>query len=232
MPYIVKEDKKNRTRLNIVLFTTILFALIGLFFLSKTNPVFASTDIVAEQTPLDAKTLTKFIDPLPFLTNINGYLVSPSGKPIEQKIPINITMSEFAKQIIPSDFKQGPFAGRTLLWGYNGEYPGPTIEAIRGVPTHVYYENKLINPILQKYLLVDQTIHWADPLNGMGLMDHHGSGDNDNHHHTMMNIMEPYTGPIPTVPHLHGGEVKTATDGAAPEAWFTSDFKLKGIVIF
>src|SRR5439155_21601768 len=49
----------------------------------------------------------------------------------------------------------------------------------------------------------DQTIHWADPLRQMG-------------------SVSPYTGPIPTVVHLHGAEDPSAFDGA-PEAWFTPD---------
>ncbi|MBF0312677.1 MAG: multicopper oxidase domain-containing protein [Oligoflexia bacterium] len=164
-------------------------------------------------TPLDAKTLSKFLDPLPSPSRIDGTLTGPQA-------PLIMTVSEFAKQILPSDFKQGPFQGKSLVWGYNEQYPGPTIEARRGVSTHVFYKNKLEHPQLQKYLPIDQTLHWADPEN-MG-----------SHMHTGMPIsmgtnMESYAGPIPTVTHLHGAEVESASDGE-PEAWFTSDFKLKG----
>ena len=50
----------------------------------------------------------------------------------------------------------------------------------------------------------DQTLHWADPK---------GEG---------MNMpMTNYIGPIPAVPHLHGGEVPPELDGG-PDAWFLS----------
>jgi len=32
--------------------------------------------------------------------------------------------------------------------------------------------------------------------------------------------MATYTGPVPVVPHLHGGEVASESDGG-PDAWFT-----------
>ncbi len=69
----------------------------------------------------------------------------------------------------------------------------------------VYYENNLVEPFLQKYLTVDQTIHWADPLK-------------------QSPNLAPYSGPVPVVPHLHGGEVESASDGG-PDAWFTPGFK-------
>jgi spore coat protein A, manganese oxidase len=48
-------------------------------------------------------------------------------------------------------------------------FPGFTIEAQRGTPTIVTYNNDLpLAPVLQQYLTVDQTLHWADPLEQMG----------------------------------------------------------------
>ena len=64
----------------------------------------------------------------------------------------------------------------------------------------------------------DQTLHWADPLNGEVNMWNHmamppavGSEGASN-----------YDGPIPACVHLHGGEVPPVLDGG-PDAWFTSD---------
>lgn len=82
-------------------------------------------------------------------------------------------------------------------------YPGFTIEAQRGTPTEVKYVNNLVNPVLQQYITVDQTLHWADPLMQHGLLT-------------------PYAGPVPAVVHLHGGEVPSAFDGG-PDSWFTPD---------
>ncbi len=80
--------------------------------------------------------------------------------------------------------------------------PGFTIEAQRGTPTTVSYVNNLpLQPQLQQYLTIDQTLHWADPLREVG-------------------SFSPYAGPPPIVTHLHGGEVPSAFDGN-PESWFT-----------
>jgi FtsP/CotA-like multicopper oxidase with cupredoxin domain len=78
-----------------------------------------------------------------------------------------------------------------------------TIEAVRGTPTTVTYVNNLPpnGGQVQKLITVDQSIHWADPLEtGMSMVS--------------------YVGPPPAVGHLHGGEVPSAFDGG-PEAWFT-----------
>ena len=104
----------------------------------------------------------------------------------------------------------------TTVWAYGvtketATYPGATIEATRYVPTQVKWLNNLTdaagNPLTHP-LPVDQTLHWADPL---------GTG------HSML----PYDGPIPTVVHLHGGEVEAKSDGH-PEAWFTPGFVITG----
>jgi spore coat protein A, manganese oxidase len=98
-----------------------------------------------------------------------------------------------------------PFVGATR----SATRPGYTIEAQSGTPTTVTYNNDLPPiPFLQKYLTVDQTLHWADPLEQMGSVD-------------------PYAGAPPVVTHLHGAEVPSAFDGA-PDAWFTPGLADKG----
>jgi FtsP/CotA-like multicopper oxidase with cupredoxin domain len=120
-------------------------------------------------------------------------------------------MSEFAQQVLPTNFKAGPYGGKTLVWGYNGTYPGPTFEAKVGVPFQVTYVNSIPNPsTLLPFLPYDQSLHWADPLNC-------GSAC----------ACQRYTGPVPTVVHLHGGEIPSAFDGN-PEAWFTPGAAIKG----
>ena len=145
------------------------------------------------QTHLDPNTLTKYLDPLPKPTKLNG------------KIPQTLTISEFTQQVLPSDFTAGPYGGQTLVWGYNSSYPGPTIVARRGIPFDVTYVNTLSNPLLLPYLPIDQTLNWADPL-----------GCNLN----PSCAFQRYTGPVPVVTHFHGGEVPSAYDGN-PNAWFT-----------
>lgn len=89
----------------------------------------------------------------------------------------------------------------TTVWGYNGLYPGPTIEAYRDEEIIVRWENNLVdengNP-LPHLLPIDPTVHLATPPSG-----------------------------IPLVTHLHGGHTESASDGT-PQAWYTPDFQYTG----
>lgn len=86
----------------------------------------------------------------------------------------------------------------TTLWGYDGQFPGPTIEAEQGEPIYVRWQNHLPDEHL---LPEDPTIH----------------GD-----------IIPYDEPgARVVPHLHGGNVEHESDGK-PQAWFTRDFEQTG----
>jgi spore coat protein A, manganese oxidase len=123
---------------------------------------------------------------------------------------ITVSIEEFQQFVLPGSVYSGllaPFGQGTYVWGYRvgdmaPHYPGFTIEARRGTATTVsYLNNLLLQPRLQQYLTIDQTLHWADPLKEMS-------------------SFSPYGGPPPIVTHLHGGEVPSAFDGN-PESWFT-----------
>src|SRR6266496_162772 len=155
--------------------------------------------LLVPQTPLSGKSIPKFVDPLPTFA---GSRVTGSN--------LMVAAREFAQRVLPSSFPE------TWVWGYSisdgvvtwgPHYPGFTIEAQRGTPTTVRYVNQLpFRPRLQQHLLIDQTVHWANPL-GLEMDD---SG-----------LRQPYIGPPPIVTHLHGGEVPSQVDGG-PDAWFTS----------
>jgi spore coat protein A len=158
------------------------------------------------QTALLGSDIPKYMDPLPTFV---GARVSVAN--------ITVSIAEFQQQVLPASIYGAlakPFRRGTYVWGYKvGEtpphYPGFTIEAQRGTPTTVTYENDLpLSPLLQNYLTVDQTLHWADPLEQMG-------------------TLSPYTGAPPVVTHLHGAEGPSAFDGA-PDAWFTPGLAYKG----
>ncbi|HET9555360.1 MAG TPA: multicopper oxidase domain-containing protein [Anaeromyxobacteraceae bacterium] len=151
-----------------------------------------------DQVQLDPGTLSRYLDPLPLPAKLDATRAA------------TVSMTEFAQQVLPSNFKAGPYGGKTLVWGYNGSYPGPTLEAKVGVPFQVTYANNLVSPALLAHLPVDQSLHWADPLSC-------GSAC----------AGQRYTGPVPTVVHLHGGELPSAFDGN-PEAWFTPGAAIKG----
>lgn len=154
----------------------------------------AAASVTSPQTPLAGRAVPRYVDPLP--TFAGARLAATS---------ITAAVQEFQQQILPAGFP------KTTVWGYNlngrgPTYPGVTVEAKRRMPTTVAYVNNLLSPSLQQFLTVDQTLHWADPLHQAG---------------TLPFSPPPYTGPIPLVSHLHGGEVPAEFDGN-PQAWFTA----------
>ena len=170
----------------------------GLLF--NASRVFAS--VQTPQTPLPGGGVRQFVEALPTFV----------GRRVDDSF-IEVGMVAFQQATLPDRLYAGlpaPFNAGTYVWGYQvgddtrPSWPGTTIEAQRGRATTIKYVNSLpLNPVLRTYLTIDQTIHWADPLRQMG-------------------SVSPYTGPIPTVVHLHGAEDPSAFDGA-PEAWFTPD---------
>lgn len=97
--------------------------------------------------PSDPNTITKFVDELP---------IPPVAKDMYEKYPDTcdknhyiITMKE-AYHKFHSDFPS------TYIWGYDGLYPGPTIEAFKDVSTFVEWRNNLPD---KHFLPFDYTLH-------------------------------------------------------------------------
>ena len=165
----------------------------------------ANASVSVPQTALPGASVSQFTTPVP---TYFGKRVSGAS--------LQSYMYEFQQNVLPDSFYRslsGTFHNGTWLWGYatgplgsfpSPQWPGATVEVKRGTPVTVRYTNDLPDrPFLRPYLTYDQTIHWANPLQAS------------------MNF-NPYTGPIPTVVHLHGGEDQSTSDGA-PEAWFTNN---------
>ncbi len=128
-----------------------------------------------------------------------------------------IAVRQFDQQILP------PGQPMTTVWSYGSIdvpgtaaqggsffYPAFTIEAKFNRPVRVRWSNELVDAnggYLQHLLPVDQTLHWANPSGGPGGTDTHGHSQ------------DPYLGPVPMVPHLHGGHTDQESDGY-PEAWW------------
>ncbi len=138
-------------------------------------------------------------------------------------------VSGINQQILPAPMPTTP------TWAYEGltggallaHSPSLTFEATRGTPVQVTWTND----IAQDYMFaVDPTLHWADPTYTPTATE------------PMRPLLQPYptypglftysTGPgttstfnpqtpIPLVPHLHGGETPSVSDGG-PEQWFTN----------
>src|SRR3982750_829902 len=94
---------------------------------------------------LAAGSLLPFIDALPLPSVLKAI---STNKGVTQ---YQVTMSEFRQQL----HGQLP---PTTLWGYNGAYPGPTLEARAGQPVSVRWNNNLP---LRHLLPVDSTLHGA-----------------------------------------------------------------------
>jgi spore coat protein A, manganese oxidase len=120
--------------------------------------------------PINGAALRRFIDPLP-----KPRVIAPIG--YAGAAPVyGIAVTEFEQQL-HSDLAP------TTVWGYDGSFPGPTIEARRGEPLHVIWSNELGSG--SHLLPVDRTLHGT----------HMGEPDRR------------------IVTHLHGGIVPPAADG-------------------
>jgi FtsP/CotA-like multicopper oxidase with cupredoxin domain len=185
------------------------------------------------QIPLAPKAIPKFVQPLPLLDTQGGPIVTTGAT------KLSVGMCEFPSNILPPGTIAPGVQTTTWTWGYSTAgacpttpqqtYIGPVVVAQRGVPTEVTWTNNLptatTTNVLAYKFSTDQTLHWADPF-ALGCMDQE-----------MATMMPPafgtpcsqnYLGPIPAVPHLHGGEVPPAIDGS-PDSWFTGDGAYKGL---
>ncbi|HSY34670.1 MAG TPA: multicopper oxidase [Acidobacteriaceae bacterium] len=88
--------------------------------------------------------LTRYVDPLPIPPVIRA-----TGTPGEI---VEIEMRQF-RQKLHRDLPP------TAIWGYNGSWPGPTIEVQRGKPLQIHWVSKLPTTHL---LPVDHSIHGAE----------------------------------------------------------------------
>lgn len=123
---------------------------------------------------LDPLTIPKYVNqltrPPPVYT---PQIVTDKGS---IKFVYTVTVTNFSQQILPPPLPQTP------VWGYGGlardaltgkplgfiaSQPGPTFEAIRGVPIEVTWVNSLE---FDHMFPVDPTLHWADP-NDFGMPD-------------------------------------------------------------
>ncbi|QXE89951.1 multicopper oxidase domain-containing protein [Geomonas subterranea] len=190
---------------------------------------------VSAQVPLAGSSIPQFVDRLPDLD------VIPAGGD-----RIELRMREFKSMVLPANAVAG-YTG-TWVWGYlkpgqvagqlaDGTVPGrqsfigPVIVATRGVPTEMKFVNELptaktTNVLAYRYS-TDQTLHWADPLNGGESMCAHMAMPPVPGSECASNYGESFDAPIPAAVHLHGGEVPPQLDGG-PDSWFTSDGTMKG----
>ncbi len=147
-------------------------------------------------------------------------VITSQGKVVRHEY--TVAMASFMEQILPPSMNL-----KTPVWGYGGlahdavtgaslgfvqNSPGPTFEAVRGVPIQVEWQNNITSSYM---FAVDPTIHWANP-------------NNNSESTSPFSAYPPgYPNaqtPVPLVTHLHGGQNQSFYDGG-PNQWFTSSGK-------
>ena len=178
---------------------------------------------------LDPVTIPKFTTPLliPPVMPKAGTMKMKGGK---QGDYYEISMRQITQQVLPAGYPA------TTVWGYgaingNGSKnplllhnaPSLTIEAQWNRPVRVKWINDLKDAdgnYLPHLLPVDPTLHWANPPGGI-------AGRDTRPDFTGMPTPDPYTGPVPMIPHVHGAVgVGDDSDGYA-EAWYLPDLGTK-----
>lgn len=121
--------------------------------------------------------LCPFVDPLP-VPGVAVPTTGVAGGEATYELPITQFTQQLHRDLPP-----------TTVWGFDGTYPGPTIEATRDLPVTVHWINDLRdsenNLLTSHYFTVDSCLHGPDE---------HGDAPR-------------------TVVHLHGGHVPAASDG-------------------
>ena len=186
-------------------------------FLQLTGTV-SGAWLVGGVRPRSAFGSTRLLDPLS-----QPRFVNPLPNPLDPRLIYAPTFGSDGYTIGVSAFSQSlglydPEDGAPLMtpvWGYGGPAqqdglpaatdPGRTFVAYRDVPVTVQWTNDLFGAA--HLLPVDTTVHWANPL-GAPLGD-------------------PFGGPVPVVPHLHGGHTESDSDGL-PEYWWTPGEAITG----
>ncbi|UCH58051.1 MAG: multicopper oxidase domain-containing protein, partial [Candidatus Bathyarchaeota archaeon] len=182
---------------------------------------------IAKQEPstpslLDPETIPKYVNQIegPPPVYAPREIRGKGGEVVRHEY--TVLMQSFTQQILPPGYPT------TEVWGYGGvakdaltgkplgfvrNSPGPTFEAVRNITVYVDWQNRIWSSHM---FPVDPTLHWANPNN----MIEPEPAD-------LEPWFEPYPPgypeaqwPVPLIPHLHGGEVQSTSDGH-PEAWFT-----------
>jgi len=218
---------------------------------------FANQQVIQEV--LAGSSIEKFVEPVPTFNGnrVDGTKkLKVSAEEYQQKLlptsfykglPSSVTYRsvETGEPLFTINPRKG-----TYQWGYKitqgkkvygPSYPANTIEVQRGKKAKISYKNHLTafedcdgktlaGPLLQKFLTVDLSFQWANPLN----WPQFGQGFD-----TYDPVLYPfgtgmpqgnagiYEGPQPMVPHLHGAETPSFSDGD-PNSWFTPHKKLTG----
>lgn len=98
--------------------------------------------------PSDSVTIPKFVDRLP-IPHVANQTMCTDKRGSDNSMQYKIVMKE-AEHFFSCYFPP------TKIWGYDGLYPGPTIESYKNIPTYVLWENQLPK---KHFLPYDRTLH-------------------------------------------------------------------------
>lgn len=186
--------------------------------------VTASGGLAAQGTPLPGNKIAQFVDPLPLLSVAGGTMQTVLPSILGGTDNITLRMIEAQTKMMPTGFVPAnglPYTGTWVfryvadpgagvIGGGNPDtYIGPVIVSARAHPTEIKYVNNLTANHIFWREWTDQSLQsafhqiYGFPMPTVGDAAH-------------------YPGPVPAVPHLHGGEDPPVTDGG-PEAYFLSN---------
>lgn len=192
----------------------------------KLQKVIAATAFMCAVTqPVQAEPLPGgSLDPLSIPKYVTPLVIPPVMPNDGAANSYDIAVRQFQQAILPAGFPA------TTVWGYGAvnepstfNYPAYTVEATANTPVKVRWINDLKDAAgnyLPHILPVDQSLHWANPGQ---LPCMHGAGPTDCMPEPAMTpagtLLQPYTGPVPLITHVHGAHVEPHSDGY-PEAWY------------
>jgi spore coat protein A len=110
--------------------------------------------LAAPSVPLiNPTSLARFVDPLPIPSLARPVAQRAHPDQPDRTLPCYRVEMRACKVHLHRDIPATP------LWGYNGQFPGPTIEARRGEPLLVEWVNALPG---KHFLPIDHTVHGAE----------------------------------------------------------------------
>ncbi|MBA3721231.1 MAG: multicopper oxidase domain-containing protein [Parachlamydiaceae bacterium] len=223
----------------------------------STNTIQANQQV--KQFVIDGGIIPKFVEPLTTYNGerVDGIRkIKVTAKEFQQKILPNSFYQNLPRSVTYKSVETGmplvtidPREG-TYMWGYEmsdgkktygPSYPAHTVEVERHKKSYVKGLNHLFpfkdkkgrilkGPLLQKFLTVDVSFQWANPLNWPQFGQGFDTYDPEVYPFgTGMPQGNPgiYEGPQPITIHLHGAENPSYADGD-PNSWWTPGKKIKG----
>lgn len=137
--------------------------------------------------PSDPATIPRYVDPLP---------IPEKAEPLSMREADCAGIRYYHMIMTEARHRFHRYFPSTAVWGYNGTYPGPTIEVEKDTTVKVRWENRLPSRHL---LPVDRTLHGtADTPEVRTVVHLHGANvkdDSDGHPEAWFTRDNKYTGP-------------------------------------